>query len=428
MQGHPCRRTPGMRARSLIVALAATAACSAWAAEPNPYYIGVTQSVAYDSNVFRVPESTVLPASANRSDASAATGLVGGFDQNIGRQRFFGAAKLNLNRYQHNSSLNYTGYGANAGWDWATIEKLSGGFSVDVNQTLANQDNLSTTQPTTARDIVRTEQFATRARWGADGLISLDGAYSHSRVNYSENVNAGSTQDSGSLGGTYRAGPKLRLGAGVRLSRSEQAKGIQSAPGVYTANRTNGRNLDLSADWRPIVQSTVNARVSWTNQNNTGLTDRDFSGLTGALSASLAPTAKLSFTTSLSREAGTNASFFNLASAVPGQTISGLSENSQTTNSLSLGASYAATAKISLNAGLQYRSSKLVDQFTAGGAVITANQTDRTRSASLGGNYAIARNWSLGCNLAHMARDVSGRTSYDYSANTASCSAQFVLR
>ena len=417
-----------MRARPLIAALVAAAAGQAWAAEPNPFYLGATQSVAYDSNVFRVPESTALASGANRSDTSASTGLVGGFDQSVGRQRFFATSKANLNRYQHNSNLNFTGYGVSGGWDWATIEKLSGGVSVDVNQSLANQNNLSTAQPTTARDLVRTTQLGTRARWGSGGLLNLDAAYSHSRVTYSETPTAEATQDSGTLGGSYRAGTTLRLGTAVRLSRSEQAKGILLAPGMYAANRTNGRNLDLTADWSPSVQSTVNSRLSWTRQANTGVTSRDFSGLTGSLAGSFAPTSKLNFTTALSRDAGTNASFFNLASLVPGQTVTGLSESSQTTDSLSFGASYAATAKIGVNAGLQIRRSKLVDQLSAGSASISTTATDTNRVASLGSSYAIARNWSLSCNLAHMSRDVSSSTPYGYSANTASCTAQFTLR
>ena len=417
-----------MLARPLIVALAATAACQAWAAEPNPFYVGATQSVAYDSNVFRVPESTALASGVSRSDTSASTGLVGGFDQSIGRQRFFASSKLNLNRYQHNSNLNFTGYGVNGGWDWATIEKLSGAVTVDVNQSLANKDNLNTTRPTTARDLVRTTQLGTRARWGSGGLLSLDAAYSHSRVTYSETPTAEATQDSASLGGSYRAGTTLRLGTAVRLSRSEQAKGIVIGPGMYVANRTNGRNLDLTADWSPSVRSTVDTRLSWTRQTNTGITDRNFSGLTGSLAGSFAPTSKLAFNAALSRDAGTNASFFNLASLVPGQTITGLSENSQTSDSLSFGASYAATAKINVTAGLQLRRSRLVDQLSAGSTSISTATTDTNRIASLGSSYAIARNWSLSCNLAHTSRDVSASTPYGYSANTASCSAQFTLR
>ena len=417
-----------MRARQLCVALAASAACSAWAAEPNPFYLGVTQGVAYDSNVFRVPENTPLANGASRTDTSASTGLVGGFDQSVGRQRFFATSKVNLNRYQHNSNLNFTGYGVAGGWDWATIEKLSGGVSVDVNQSLANKDNLNTTQLSLARDLVRTTQLATRARWGAGGLLNLDAAYAHSRVTYSETPSAEATQDSASLGGSYRAGATLRLGSAVRLSRSEQVNGILVAPGVYAANRTNGRNLDLTADWSPSVRSTVNTRLSLTRQTNTGISDRDFSGLTGSLGGSFAPTSKLAFNANLSRDAGTNASFFNLTSVVPGEKITGLSESSQTTDALSLSASYAATAKIGVTAGMQWRRSKLINQIDAGNASVSSSSTDSLRSASLGSNYAIARNWSLGCNLAHSSRDVSGGASYGYSANTVSCSAQFTLR
>lgn len=427
MQGHQGRRVAGLSARPLIVALATAAAGSA-GAEPNPYYIGLTQSVAYDSNVFRVPDSTVLPNAANRSDTYASTGLIGGFDQSVGRQRFFGSGKVNLNRYQHNNSLNYTGFGANAGWDWATIEKLSGGVSLDVNQVLANQDNLTTAQPSAARNIVRTDQFATHARWGSDGLLSLDAAYAHSRVSYSETATAESMQDSGSLGASYRAGASLRLGTSVRLSRAEQPKAIQTAPGVYVANQTNGRNLDLTADWHPSVTSALNARVSFTRQTNTGISERDFSGLTWALNGSFAPTSKLAFTAALNRDAGTYASFFNLAGIVPGQVVTGLSESSQSTDSLSLGTSYAATTKIGLTAGLQYRRSLLADQLSAGSATFGSDRTDSTRTVTLGSNYAIARNWSLGCNLAHTSRDVSGSAPYGYSANTVSCSAQLMLR
>ena len=264
--------------------------------------------------------------------------------------------------------------------------------------------------------------------WGGVGAFNLDGAYSHSRVSYSETPIAESSQDSASFGGSYRIGPTLRLGAGLRLSRAVSPNGFQTAPGVFTASTTDGRNLDFSADWRPSVQTGLNARLSWTRQTNSGNGDRDFSGLTGGLSASYAPTSKLSFSASLSRDAGTNSSFFNLANQNAGKPVTGLSENSQTSDSLSLGAAYAATAKIGVTAGLQYRRSKVSDQTVVGNVVVANDHDDSTRSASIGANYAIARNWSLACNLAYVSRDVSGRLPYSYNANTVSCSAQFLLR
>ena len=43
-------------------------------------------------------------------------------------------------------------------------------------------------------------------------------------------------------------------------------------------------------------------------------------------------------------------------------------------------------------------------------------------------DWAISRNWQLGCLLSHETRDVSGALGFSYSANIASCSAQFTLR
>ncbi len=407
-------------ARPLMAALAAAASAGVWADEPSLYYIGVTQAITHDSNVYRLSNGS--------ADTFGSTGLVGGFDQSIGRQRIFAAANVRDNYYVREKTLNNISYGLSAGWDLQTIEKLSGGISVDVNQSLASYDNNSQAQPSTTRNILKTQQLGARVRWGGDAALNLDAGYSYSHVSYSETPTSESTQNSVSLGGSYRVGPTLRLGADVRLSHSVAPNGALIGPGVFTENSTNGRNLDFNASWKYSAQTGVNGRLSWTKQTNSGDGDRDFSGLTGGVTATYAPTAKVSFNASLNRDAGTNSSFFNLANANAGQPVRGLSENSQTTDSLSLGASYAATAKIGVNAGLDYRRSKVVDQTVVAGAVVGNDHTDRTRSASLGANYAIARNWSLACNLAYVSRDVGGALPYAYSANTVGCTARFTLR
>jgi hypothetical protein len=421
MQRQPSCQPARRLKHALPAALIAAASGAAWAADdPSPYYIGVTQSITHDSNVYRL--------SNGASDNYGSTGLVGGFDQPLGRQRFYAAANVRDNYYAREKTLNNVSYGISAGWDWATIEKVSGGVTVDASRSLASYDNSSQAVPSTVRNILNTQQFGARVRWGGDSLLNLDGAYAHSHVSSSETPTSESTQDSVSAGVSYRVGPTLRLGTAVRLSRSVAPNGVQTTPGVFSDNTTDGRNLDLTADWRYSAQTGANGRLSWTRQTSSGSGDRDFSGLTGGLAATYAPTAKLSFSTSLYRDSGINSSFFNLANANAGQPVRGLNENSQTTDSLAFGANYAATAKIGVMAGLDYRRSKVVDQIVVGGAVVGNDHTDRSHSASLGANYAIARNWSLACSLAYVSRDVGGALPYSYTANTASCTAQFTLR
>ncbi|MEO6030965.1 MAG: hypothetical protein ABIP61_03520 [Burkholderiaceae bacterium] len=408
MQRHPLDAS-----RVLLAAVIAAGSVSAWADEPSPYYIGASQAFTRDSNVYRLPTG-VTPTSGGRGDTYSSTTLLGGFDQPIGRQRVHASASVSANRFQDHNSLNNTGYGLDAGWDWATIEKLSGNVFVGLNQSLASLEN-ATLIPLGGRNLVKTQQFGGRVQWGGASLLTLQANYAHSTVDYSAPSYAEleSSQDSVGLGAYYQLSGALRLGTGLRFSHGET--------GRTSVNKTDGHNLDLTADWQSGGRTSANARVSWTRQSNSVVGGRDFSGLTGALGASYAPTAKLAFSAALSRDAGVYSSFYNLNNAGVGAPIFGLSENSQATNALSLGARYAATAKINVNAGAQYRQAHLVD--AAG-----AESTDTLRSMSLGATYAIARNWLLACNVAHLTRTIEGSVAYKAPANTASCSAQFTLR
>ena len=419
MQPQKLHRSAGIKAPALAAALAAASA-GAWADEPSPYYIGVTASLAHDSNVYRTPNG--------RGDTYGGVGLVGGFDQAINRQRIFADLNVHDNNYAREKTLNNISYGLNAGWDWATIERLSGGVTVGATQGLASYNNNSTSTPNTARDLLKTERLGARALWGGDSALNLTGAYGYNQSSYSASIASDSQQHTGSLGASYRVGPTLRLGAAVRLTRALNSQAFQTAPGVYQSNTVNGRNLDLTADWRSTAQTNLSARVSWTHEANSGLSNRDTSGLTGGLSANYAPTARLAFNASLSRDTGANSSFFNQTDPTTGQRTSNQAANNQVYDSAGAGAIYAVTSKIGLTSGFQYRRGNITNQVFVGSVPVNNGYTDTTTSASFGVNYAAARNWSTGCHLDYLKRDVSGLQPYAYSANVVSCTAQFTLR
>jgi hypothetical protein len=424
----PAPRRPRLRP-TLLAALAAGACGAAWADEPSPWYLGAGETLTHDTNVYR----TTTPV----SDTYSSTSLTGGFDQPIGRQRLRGTANVAYNKYVDQGTLDNTSYGLNAGWDWATLYNLSGNVDLSANQSLASLEN-NAVQPLTSRNLVKTDQISTGAHWGGASAFGLDANYAHSRVDYSapEYFASQSRADSGSLGGSYRVGPDIRAGLAVRLTRSVSPFGTasQAAPGapvVYSENSSNGRNLDLNLNWATTAKTNASARLSWTRQSYSNTNARDFSGLTGSLSGSFAPTAKISLSLQASRDAGTNGQFFNIAVAspnAPAVPITGLSETSQTTDLLSLGATYAATAKISVNAGYSYSHAKLIDTLSLAGVQQNTERADVYRNASLGATWALSRAWMIGCNVAHLSRDVGGSAGYSYSANTASCSAQFTLR
>ena len=419
---------PMFRTRPRIAALALLAGGSgAWADDPNPYYLGVTESVTHDSNVYRVPDG---PAGTYWS-----TGLVGGFDQSVGRQHFTGAGNVAYNSYGKGTSvLDNTNYGANLGWDWSTIERLSGSLSASATQGLASYSG-NATLPTTERNILRTDQIGGSIRYGGYGRFSLGADYRHSRVHYSapEYFGSRSSADSYGVNIFYNVNPDLALGVGYRLSKTDSPEGSQVGPNAFEGLTSRGRNIDLTLNYHYTTQTSFNGRLSFTRQSNSGAAGQDFSGLTGALSASYMPTGKIGLNLTFARDAGTNGNFFN-ATTLPttGTTTTttlGLYQSSQVTNSLSAGLTYAATAKISATAGYTYRHARIVGSTTASGGFASGNEyTDNLRLASLGANYTALRWLSLTCNLSRENRNVGSTGGFAYSANVIGCTAQATLR
>ena len=116
-------------------------------AQSSPYYIGVNQAFSYNSNVFRQVDEFA------QSSWWSSTSVVGGFDQRYGRQRFYANGNVAANVYEQLSQLDNTSYGVTAGWDWETIERLSGKLYASYNQSLADYGgfNVSDAEPEECR-------------------------------------------------------------------------------------------------------------------------------------------------------------------------------------------------------------------------------------------------------------------------------------
>ena len=394
-------------------------------ADPNPYYLGVSEGLTHDSNVYRIPSGP--------SDNYSSTSVFGGFDQPISRQRVFGRGAVSLNRYQDQSQLNNTSYDLSAGANLETIENISGNLNASLNRNLA-APAASVGVPTAVQNIATTERIDSRLRWGGPSLLTVEGSLGYSRLDYSapEFVTSESRQTSSSLGLFYRPGAFLRVGVAGRYERTRTPKALlDPVSGSYQSNTTNGRNLDLLAEYSPSAAIQTNARLSYTRQTNSSVTGADFSGLTGNLNVNWRITGKTAVQFDASRDAGFDTASTTRYAAVQAGTgvvltpVTALYENNRVTNSVGLGATYDATAKISANAHLRYTRARLAAAVTAGA---TNDSTDVLKAAAFGVNYAITRAWGASCTIAHESRDVSGAVVYSYSANTVGCSTQFTWR
>ena len=397
------------------------------APDPNPYYLGVSQAFTYDSNVYRVPDG--------KADAYSSTSLLGGFDQPIGRQRVFGKAIVSGNRYQDEKVLDNVSYAISGGADLATIENISGGVYVNFDQNLADPGAYSGV-PSAQKNIAQTETIDLRLRWGGPSLLTLEGAFEYSRLDYSAPayVTSETRQKMGSVTLYYRPGGPLRLGLGYRQSETDRPKAFLDTSGNFQSNTLTGRNVDLLVDYALSGLLDANARLSYTKQTNSGSAAADISGFTGHLGLAWQPTAKTSVNFRISREAGFDTILFTSYAVVETgsspvvQAVTAYYENSQVTDSVVLGMAYSATSKISVSASLIYTKAKLFTRSSLAGTPAGQDVFDRNKGVHIGANYAITRSWSAACSVAHEARDVTGPLPFSYTTDIVGCSASFTFR
>jgi hypothetical protein len=406
---------------------APAAAANSVVPDPNPYFLGVSQGLTHDSNVYRIPSGP--------SDNYSTTSVFGGFEQPISRQKLFGRATVSANRYQDQTSLNNVSYGLNAGVDWETIERLSGRINASLNRSLASPA-ASVGTPVAARNIAETKSLEATARLGGTSLLTLEAGADYSSLDYSapQYAAAESRRTSANLNLYYRPGGPLRLGAGIRGDRtSTPNEVVDPVTGASQSTTLNGKHFDLLADYEVTGQIAANGRVSYTRQTSSGAGggNADFSGITGNVGLNWQTTSKITLRVDAARDTASNATAYNTFAFTPTATgiaftpVVGLYENNQVTTSAGIGVSYAATAKINTNASLRYARARLT---SINAPTPTADIIDVSKVASLGANYEITRNWGAACNASTERREVSGGVAYTYRANTIGCSTQFIWR
>jgi len=374
------------------------------AQERSPYYIGVTQSFTHDSNVFRTANGQI-------GDTTSGTGLVAGIDQQISRQRVYADGSVQANRHKNVDQLNNTSYSLNAGLDWSTVEFLSGTLRYT---TARNQANFGVVgiPAATGTNLETTQQFLASARYGLTSELAFDVGAEHRSLSYSDpaSANRNYTQNVGSAGLRWGKPSLFTFGIGGRLTKGKTPDFQATDP---KADELTRKDIDLTAEWLPTGFSTVNARVSVTHESHTVATGSNVRGQTGSLGWIYKPTGKLSFSTSLSRDTGTETTFS--IPTVDGTAAKRVDDNRLTTTA-QLGVKYELTAKIST--GLNARQSRGTSSGPTG--------DDKVNAYGLTATYEATRNVSLGCNYSRESRSGGGVQSY--SVDLIGCTAQLSLR
>ncbi|GMV47189.1 MAG: hypothetical protein AMXMBFR66_25870 [Pseudomonadota bacterium] len=384
--------------------LAAALAAAGAAAEDKPYSLGASQTFTRDSNLLRLGDGQAAPAGYARSDTVSSTALLGALDQKIGRQRVYGSLTLRDNRLEHNSIYDNQSQALALGLDWETVERLSGSVKLDRARSLATfaaADRGFVPE----RNTETTQRGSVVVRRGLPDQLQFELGLDHQSVDYSAALYAPYElrQSSVSLGARLRTSAALLLSAGVRRLEGSYPKALQRADGSVQADDFRRTSLDLRADWQPSGASRLALRLSPMQVRYEVARERDYSGLTGALTWAWQPGARLNLTTDILREPAQDSSLLGQSAEI------GSVEYSRLSTSLRVQAGYELSAKIQARAGVSYRE-RQTDRslvLAAVGPIGTTSATDHATTYNLGLTWQPTRGISLGCTWQQEARSAS---------------------
>jgi hypothetical protein len=436
--------------RRCAAALLVTLAPMAGHGQTSPYYLGISQTFGYDSNIFRLPDrgEVALPGGGvqviepESSGLISTTLLLAGLDQPIGRQRLYVNLNAGYTSYASQPQLDSPRYALTAGVDWETAEKLSGNAEFSSGLRLGSYgdrdiptgrgDNDETYNRFTllarigdwkrSRAWVEAGFVADQVRNEVDFLqpvpygIDTDPGTGAPIVRYTDGYNRDERSNAVTLGVRYRQSGALVLGAGVRTEsrRTDVDRHlIDPAQSVSSSADSRRNDLDLFADFNPGGAHQLRARLSYGDTDYDDPGALDYAGWSGSLRWAWQATGKLDSNLLLlydteDRERG------------GGSAADGYGDNQ--TLALEWRLRYAMTSKLSTNLSASWyqRDYDYLDGFTDHDTLLALNLT-----------WAVLRNATLGCTAGLDRRTSSaqaaiGRNSYD--AQFFSCFAQLMLQ
>lgn len=400
----------------LVVAMLAAGGAGTAAAQDQsaPWYVGAYQAFTHESNLYRRPDGQ-----PKTSDLYSSTGLLGGLNLPISRQRVFADANVRRNIFQDEKHLNNTSYGLTVGADLETINRISGRVAYTRKQNLARYGAENAPQ-ITERNLEKSQEFEAIGRIGLVSLFTLEAGYRHRTLDYTAAAYdpLESKQDSVSIGTRYWPSDLLNYGVALRHTEGEFPRFQAVAGGGFNADEFTRNDIDFTAAWQPSGLSTLTGRLSLTRVEHDLASVRDVSGVTGAVTWDYRPTGKLRLSTQFARDTGQEIAFINFS-----EQISAVGENSRLTNRFQVQAFWDATAKIRADARV-----RLARRSFSSSTPGIADGHDTTRQLALGVRYAPTRAWLLGCAIAHETRSAPSTFSFPYDANSGSCYAQLTLQ
>lgn len=367
-----------------------------------PFSVGISETLTWQNNLLRASSDGV-------SDLQSNTTLQGGYEQDLGAQRFKASASVSLYRLRTHKELDNTGYQLGGEWGWIATELLSGEVGASALQRRYQYGPEGET-PLDTKSMERNRQLYARARLG--GITDWTWSAGATLSTHGNSALALQTQDYRQqgldLGGRYQSNPDLTLSSNLRINRTR----YDTASPTLGIDDFRTDAIDVGADWNASGASTLSARIGYSQEHHDLLSDRSY--WNGSLRWNWTPSPLLQFGLGVRRDTSA------LNQSIAGSTVVTRSLN----DVVDLSVRWQATALISLDLTGQ-SARRGFDESLGGGH-------DRLATYGLGARYAATDAISLDCRVSHERRGqgdtVNPLISRPYSARIVSCGAQLQLR
>jgi len=362
----------------LLAAQAVRAQDGAQADGPrHPLSVVAGADVSHDSNLFRQPES------ANPS-GDTITVLYGGvrLDKEVSLQRFQAGVTQTIRRHARNSNLDFTGLDYDAAWQWQLASRVRGTLSADRKESLVPFEDVFN-PGNTSRNVRVNENrnFSLDARAIGNWYVVMGLSRSAQRSELAVPIQPDYDATSREAGIRYDA-PTGSSAAVIR--RVTNGDYLNQSSSAVLGTGYGQHETEFRVRWVASALSTLSARLIRLDREQSGASQRDFSGLNSELVFAWQPTGKLSMNLVASRE------------IAPFQDISGSHVISETF-------SLAPRLEISPRTTARMLFVRTASDFA--GAAAGPARRDRLTLAEAGVDWSPAASLSVGASVTLQERD-----------------------
>ena len=395
------------------IMLAASAVVAPAFAEGDRFMYSAGDNVTYDDNLFRVPSGTDIASLGRpqRGDIINNSYIGMSVNKQLSRQSFSVDAQLSESRFSQYTYLNSSSESLSVRWAGEVGNHWKHDVSVTESKSLSSFVEIHNFQKNivTSRGVTVNASYGILPDWSLLAGASASESTNSASSLYISNVNLRSV--STGIQYTRPSGNQISLSLHSTQGSYPNQQVVFDLAGTPLGSVDNSYVQDdvgLNVAWQLTGTSRLSGYTSLTRRSHRAVAQRNYQGLTDALTYTWTPAAKYSASLGLRRQIDSPAD---------------VSASYVLTNGLTVSSSWSPTGKIAVQGSLDWtHRAPLGDasNVLAG----TKVEQDHYRTASLSVSYAAAQRLQLTLKMQNQQRD-SSVGGYSYTDNSITAGAGF---